>query len=98
MTLLQTSAPAGAVDGEEGAAGGAIAPGFARLRQWRDGDLLHAFLCSRTAPPAAIFLLIVAVAVVSAPWIAPHTPYDLATLDLLDAQLPPAWLAGGKAT
>jgi peptide/nickel transport system permease protein len=92
MTLLQTRIPAGAVDGE-----GAAASGLAALRRWREGDLPHAFLYSKTALPAAIFLLTVVVAVAGAPWIAPHTPYDLATLDLLDAQLPPAWLAGGKA-
>jgi peptide/nickel transport system permease protein len=30
-------------------------------------------------------------------WIAPHRPFDLATLDLLDARLPPAWLEGGSS-
>ena len=33
---------------------------------------------------------------VFARWIAPHNPFDLATLDLLDARLPPAWMEGGK--
>jgi peptide/nickel transport system permease protein len=32
---------------------------------------------------------------VFAPWIAPHNPYDLASLELNDAFKPPAWLAGG---
>jgi peptide/nickel transport system permease protein len=91
MTLPQTNAPAGAA--EE-----AATPRLTFLRQWRDGDLLHAFLCSRTAPPAAILLAVVLVTVAAAPWVAPHAPYDLATLDLMDAQLPPAWLAGGKMT
>ena len=31
-----------------------------------------------------------------APWIAPHNPFDLASVDLLDAFAPPAWQAGGK--
>jgi peptide/nickel transport system permease protein len=30
-------------------------------------------------------------------WIAPHNPFDLATLDLTDARLPPAWIEGGSA-
>ena len=30
-----------------------------------------------------------------APWIAPHDPFDPASLSLLDASNPPAWLAGG---
>jgi peptide/nickel transport system permease protein len=29
--------------------------------------------------------------------LAPHDPFDLASLDLLDARLPPAWLDGGSA-
>jgi peptide/nickel transport system permease protein len=32
-----------------------------------------------------------------APWIAPHDPFDLASLDLLDAFTRPAWLAGGRS-
>ena len=31
-----------------------------------------------------------------APWIAPHDPFDLASLSLLDATDPPAWLDGGN--
>ena len=32
-----------------------------------------------------------------APWLAPQNPFDLATLDLNDAFIPPAWSEGGKA-
>ena len=32
-----------------------------------------------------------------APWLAPHNPFDLRTLNLLDALPPPAWLDGGEA-
>jgi len=31
-----------------------------------------------------------------APWIAPHNPFDLASLSLLDSFTRPAWLPGGK--
>jgi len=34
---------------------------------------------------------------VMAPWIAPHNPLDLASLDLIDARLPPAWMAEGRS-
>jgi peptide/nickel transport system permease protein len=43
---------------------------------------------------AALLLGIVAVAVAFAALIAPQDPYDLASLDLLDAELPPVWLEG----
>jgi len=31
-----------------------------------------------------------------APWVAPHNPFDLRTLNLSDGLSPPSWLAGGK--
>lgn len=31
-----------------------------------------------------------------APWIAPHDPFNVATLSLLDSELPPAWAEGGS--
>jgi peptide/nickel transport system permease protein len=43
---------------------------------------------------AALVLGIVALAGLLAPLIAPHDPFDLASFDVLDATLPPVWLAG----
>ena len=37
------------------------------------------------------------VCAVFAGWIAPHNPFDLATLELGDSMLPPSWMAGGTA-
>jgi peptide/nickel transport system permease protein len=42
-------------------------------------------------------LAICLAAALFAPWIAPHNPFDLRTLNLLDALAPPAWIEGGKA-
>ncbi|MGP1615199.1 MAG: ABC transporter permease [Pollutimonas bauzanensis] len=39
--------------------------------------------------------LVIIVGALCAPLIAPHNPFDLATLDLLDANIPPAWSASG---
>jgi peptide/nickel transport system permease protein len=51
--------------------------------------------------PATVAALIIAgfliAASVLAPWIAPHNPFDLSQLDLMDASNPPAWEAGGSA-
>jgi peptide/nickel transport system permease protein len=43
---------------------------------------------------AAIVLGVIAAAAFLAPLIAPQDPFDLASFDLLDAGLPPAWLEG----
>lgn len=56
-----------------------------------DSDLVHSF---RTSPVAMLAALIAAVCVfcsVFAGWVAPHNPFDLTTLELADARLPPAW-------
>ncbi len=49
--------------------------------------------------PVAVgaFLIVVAVAamVLSAPWLAPQNPYDPLQIDLMDAEMPPSWIAGG---
>jgi len=43
---------------------------------------------------AAVLLGIIAVAAALAPLIAPQNPFDLASFDVLDAELPPFWLEG----
>ncbi len=68
-----------------------------RLARWLDSDVWHSF---RTSPMAIVAALIAAVCIfcsVFAPWVAPHNPFDLATLNLSDARLPPAWIEGGSA-
>ena len=46
---------------------------------------------------AATVALICVFCSVFANWIAPHDPFDLATLELSDARLPPAWSAEGSS-
>ncbi len=43
---------------------------------------------------AALLLALIASAALLAPLIAPHDPFDLASLDVLDAELPPWWREG----
>ncbi len=47
------------------------------------------------AAVAAVVLAAIALAAFAAPLIAPQDPFDLASFDLLDAELPPAWVHGG---
>jgi peptide/nickel transport system permease protein len=61
-------------------------------RRWaraRDSDLLHSFLHSPVAIVSALTGLAFVTAAVFAPWIAPHNPFDVATLSLLDSFKPP---------
>ena len=72
----------------------AAAPGA--LARFFDGDVWHSFKQSPTAMVAAVIALICVVCAVFAPWLAPHNPQDVASLQLMDARLPPAWVADGQ--
>ncbi|HTP71224.1 MAG TPA: ABC transporter permease [Burkholderiaceae bacterium] len=70
----------------------------AKTSRWArllDSDLWYSFRHSPTAIAASLIALLCVVCALFAHWIAPHDPFDLATLDLLDARLPPAWIEGG---
>jgi peptide/nickel transport system permease protein len=66
-------------------------------RLW-DSDVAWSFRHSPVAWSSAIVLGICVAAALFAPWIAPHNPFDLRTLNLLDSLAPPAWEEGGKAS
>jgi len=67
------------------------------LGRWLDSDVGHSFRTSPTAIVAAVIALICVVCALFANWIAPHNPFDLATLDLMNARLPPMWQEGGTS-
>jgi peptide/nickel transport system permease protein len=58
-------------------------------------DLIHSFCHSSMTIISAIVVGSLILAAVLAPWIAPHDPFDLRQLNLLDSHVPPAWLKGG---
>jgi peptide/nickel transport system permease protein len=76
-----------------------VAPAIIRSRTFRawDSDVAYSFRRSPVAIVSAVVLAICVVAAVFAPWLAPSNPFDLATLNLLDALAPPAWELGAKA-
>ena len=68
-----------------------------RLAVLRDSDLWQSFVASRLVVVAAILTTLLVGAAFLAPLIAPHNPYDLKSLELIDADRPPAWEEGGEA-
>ncbi|MBL8320495.1 MAG: ABC transporter permease [Burkholderiaceae bacterium] len=68
-----------------------------RWARFLDSDLWYSFRHSSTALAATIIAVVCVVCAIFANWIAPHNPFDLATIDLADARLPPVWLEGGTA-
>ena len=72
-------------------------PAPSALSRWLDSDVWYSF---RTSPMAMLAAAIAAVCIfcsVFAPWVSPHNPFDLASLNLSDARLPPAWSEGGSS-
>jgi peptide/nickel transport system permease protein len=60
-----------------------------------DSDIVYSFWQSKTTVVAAAVTLIIVLGAVLAPWVAPHDPFDLKTLSLLNSHSPPAWMQGG---
>ncbi|WP_137177854.1 ABC transporter permease [Roseomonas sp. AR75] len=63
-----------------------------------DSDIWWSFTRNPITVVSAIVAAICIGGAVLAPWIAPHNPFDLASLQLLDAFKPPAWSAEGDPT
>ena len=74
-----------------------LPPGARALARFLDGNVWYSFKHSPVAIVATLIALVCAVCALGARWIAPHNPLDLATLDLADARLPPAWVDEGSA-
>ena len=67
------------------------------LSKWLDSDVGYSFKTSPMAIAAALVAFICIFCAVFAGFVAPHNPFDLTTLELSDARLPPAWIEEGKA-
>jgi len=61
-----------------------------------DSDVWFSFRTSPMAMMAAVIAALCIFCALFAPWVAPHNPFDLATLNLSNALLPPAWVNGGS--
>ena len=65
------------------------------VRRFLKSDLVWSFIRSPAAMLAAFVVVALCMAAMFAPLIAPQNPFDLASLDLMDARNPPVWLEGG---
>jgi len=74
-----------------------VGPAPSRWARFLDGDFWHSFRSSPMAIGAAVVALVCIFCALFANLIAPHNPFDLATLELGDSMLPPAWMEGGSA-
>ncbi|MCU8317778.1 ABC transporter permease, partial [Vibrio vulnificus] len=63
--------------------------------RFKESDFLYYFKRDKVAMSSfAVFMLFLLLAI-AAPLIAPSNPYDLSSIDIMDAELPPSWMEGG---
>jgi peptide/nickel transport system permease protein len=74
---------------------GASEPNRTLIGRLRDNDLLASFLSSKVTVAAGIVTIILFLAALLAPWIAPTDPFNPATNFLSDSLDPPSFVGGG---
>src|ERR1041384_5297548 len=79
--------------------GGAVAPAKkpSWLRAMLDSDIVYSFLRSNVTIAAAAVTVIIVLAALLAPVLAPQDPYDLRQLSIIDSHIPPVWQKDGDA-
>jgi peptide/nickel transport system permease protein len=68
------------------------------MRTWerfKKSYLLHSFKRDPVAILSFSVLAVLVIVSILAPVFAPHDTYDAATIDIMDAEIPPAWMEGG---
>lgn len=63
-----------------------------RWQKLRQTDLFYHYSRDKVAIVSSLIFLVLAVMALFSPLIAPFDPYDLQQIDLMDSELPPAWL------
>jgi peptide/nickel transport system permease protein len=68
----------------------------ANYQRFIDSDIWYSFKKSPITVVSAAVTFLFFFVTIFAPFIAPHDPFDLASIDLMDASLPPAWFLDGE--
>ena len=66
------------------------------VSRFLDSDLFYSFRRTPSAVISAIVAAVIILGAAAAPWVAPYNPFDLASLDLMDAFNPPAFMDEGS--
>lgn len=66
-------------------------------KRFKESFFLYSFLRDPIAISSFTILVVLVFAGFMAPVIAPHDPYDTATIDIMDSEIPPVWLEEGES-
>ncbi|WP_217514243.1 ABC transporter permease [Vibrio metschnikovii] len=64
-------------------------------QRFKQSDFLYNFLRDKVAMVSFALFSVFLLLALLAPVIAPSNPYDLASIDIMDSELPPMWIDGG---
>lgn len=65
-------------------------------QRFKNTHLFHSFIRDKVAKFSFSIFMLYVLAAALAPLIAPYDPYDLAAIDIMDSELPPAWQEGAE--
>ena len=65
-------------------------------KRLKDSYILYSFLRDPVAIISCVILVVLALLAFTAPISAPYNPYDTSTINIMDSELPPAWMEGGS--
>ncbi|SJL83595.1 ABC transporter permease [Vibrio palustris] len=68
-----------------------------RWERFKQSDFLYYFLNDKVAMFSFAVFMVFLLTALFAPLIAPYNPYDLSSIDIMDSELPPAWMMDGSA-
>ncbi len=68
-----------------------------KIKQFFDSDFWYSFSKDKIAVFSALIMILLFVGAFGAPILAPHTPYDEATITIMDAERPPIWMEDGDS-
>jgi len=68
-----------------------------KWQRFKESYMLYSFLRDPVALGSFIILAVLVISAFGAPIVAPHNPYDSTTIDIMDAQIAPAWSDGGSS-
>lgn len=68
-----------------------------RFGQFLQSDFFYYFIRNKTVVISFIIFVLFVLLALFAPILAPHNPYDLAMIDIMDSELPPVWLEDGNS-
>ncbi|HIF9222237.1 TPA: ABC transporter permease [Photobacterium damselae] len=66
-----------------------------RWQRFKQSDFLYFFRKDKVAIVSFAIFMAFATMAIFAPFIAPTNPYDLSSIDIMDAELPPSWMDEG---